>query len=161
METEVELSIEKRRTISFVSLLARRLILLRWRDASSPNHAQWLEEIMSCLKLEKEEKLAASLLEGCGLVREEEFVGDLSLYWDDDPQNNETEAPVETDPASVPEPDPVYEDFREEGRPPAAVEISPDYSNVKYNTTQPVTAGDDYSFVTAATSQHNADDSSG
>ncbi|XP_053280083.1 uncharacterized protein LOC128441965 isoform X3 [Pleuronectes platessa] len=75
--------------------------------------------------------------------------------------NRPREAPVETDPASVPEPDPVYEDFRDEGRPPAAVEISPDYSYVKYNTTQPVTAGDDYSFVTAATSQHNADDSSG
>ncbi|XP_053280081.1 uncharacterized protein LOC128441965 isoform X1 [Pleuronectes platessa] len=75
--------------------------------------------------------------------------------------NRPREAPVETDPASVPEPDPVYEDFRDEGRPPAAVEISPDYSYVKYNTTQPVTVGDDYSFVTAATSQHNADDSSG
>ncbi|XP_053280085.1 polymeric immunoglobulin receptor isoform X2 [Pleuronectes platessa] len=75
--------------------------------------------------------------------------------------NRPREAPVETDPASVPEPDPVYEDFRDEGRNPAAVEISPDYSYVKYNTTQPVTAGDDYSFVTAATSQHNADDSSG
>ncbi|CAB1449412.1 unnamed protein product [Pleuronectes platessa] len=56
MEAEVELSIEKRHTISFVSLLARRLILLRWRDASSPTHAQWLEEIMSCLKLEKEKE---------------------------------------------------------------------------------------------------------
>ncbi|XP_053280078.1 uncharacterized protein LOC128441964 isoform X2 [Pleuronectes platessa] len=69
--------------------------------------------------------------------------------------NRPREPPVETDPSSVPEPDPVYEDFRDEGRPPAAVEISPDYSYVKYNTTQPVTAGDDYSFVTAATSQHN------
>ncbi|XP_060923396.1 uncharacterized protein LOC132997081 [Limanda limanda] len=75
--------------------------------------------------------------------------------------NRPREPPVETDPASVPEPDPVYEDFRDEGRPPAAVEISPDYSYVKYSTTQPVTAGDDYNFVTAATSQHNADDSSG
>ena len=53
------------------------------------------------------------------------------------------------------QPDPMYEDFRDEDRPPAAVEISPDYSNVKYNTTQPVTAGDDDNFVTAATSQHN------
>ncbi|XP_053280091.1 uncharacterized protein LOC128441971 isoform X2 [Pleuronectes platessa] len=75
--------------------------------------------------------------------------------------NRPREPPVETDPASVPEPDPVYEDFRDEDRPPAAVEISPDYSYVKYNTTQLVTAGDDDNFVTAATSQHNADDSSG
>ncbi|CAB1433679.1 unnamed protein product [Pleuronectes platessa] len=74
--------------------------------------------------------------------------------------NRPREAPVETDPASVPEPDPVYEDIRDEGRPPAAVEISPDYSYIKYNTTQPVTAGDDDNFVTAATSQHNADNSS-
>ncbi|XP_053280073.1 uncharacterized protein LOC128441962 isoform X1 [Pleuronectes platessa] len=74
--------------------------------------------------------------------------------------NRPREPPVETDPASVPEPDPVYEDIRDEGRPPAAVEISPDYSYIKYNTTQLVTAGDDDNFVTAATSQHNADNSS-
>ncbi|XP_060923397.1 uncharacterized protein LOC132997082 [Limanda limanda] len=75
--------------------------------------------------------------------------------------NRPREPPVETDPASVPEPDPENNDIGHEGRPPAAVEISPDYSNVKYSTTQPVTAGDDDNFVTAATSQHNADDSSG
>ncbi|XP_034445705.1 polymeric immunoglobulin receptor-like [Hippoglossus hippoglossus] len=75
--------------------------------------------------------------------------------------NRPREAPVETDPASVSEPGPVYEDLRDEGRPPAAVEISPDYSNVTYSTTQPVRAGDDDNFVTAAASQHKADDSSG
>ncbi|XP_060923395.1 uncharacterized protein LOC132997080 [Limanda limanda] len=74
--------------------------------------------------------------------------------------NRPREPPVETDPASVPEPDPENNDIGDEGRPPAAVEISPDYSYVKYSTTQPVTAGDDDNFVTAATSQHNADDSS-
>lgn len=42
-----------RRTIAFASLLARRAILLRWRDAAPPTHAQWLRDIMSCLKLEK------------------------------------------------------------------------------------------------------------
>lgn len=53
MEVEEELAIEKRRTLSFASLLPRRLILLRWKDASPFTHAQWLEDITSCLKLEK------------------------------------------------------------------------------------------------------------
>lgn len=43
----------KRHTIAFASLLARRAILLRWKDSAPPTHAQWLKDIMSCLKLEK------------------------------------------------------------------------------------------------------------
>lgn len=35
------------------SLMARQLILLRWRDPTPPTRAQWLTEVMSCLKLEK------------------------------------------------------------------------------------------------------------
>lgn len=50
---EMQLTQEKRRTLSFASLFARRAILFRWRDSLPPTHRQWLEDIMSCLKLEK------------------------------------------------------------------------------------------------------------
>ncbi len=53
MGGEKKLTIAKQRTLFFASLLARRAILLRWKDTSPPTHAQWLEDIMSCLKLEK------------------------------------------------------------------------------------------------------------
>ncbi len=43
----------KYHALSFASLLARRAVLLRWRDAASPTHAQWLGDVMSCLSLEK------------------------------------------------------------------------------------------------------------
>lgn len=52
-EVDVCLTPAKRRTLSFASLLARRAILLMWRDAAPPTHAQWLRDIMSCLNLEK------------------------------------------------------------------------------------------------------------
>lgn len=39
--------------IVFASLLAMQSVLLRWRDAAPPTHAQWLRDIMSCLNLEK------------------------------------------------------------------------------------------------------------
>ena len=45
MEGEKKLTIAKQRTLYFASLLARRAILLRWKDD--------LEDIMSVLKLEK------------------------------------------------------------------------------------------------------------
>lgn len=41
------------RTLSFASPLTRRAVLLRWRDAAPPTHAQWLMDNMSCLNLEK------------------------------------------------------------------------------------------------------------
>lgn len=43
----------KLRSLSFASLLARRAVLLRWRDVSPPTHSQWLGDIMSCMCLEK------------------------------------------------------------------------------------------------------------
>ncbi len=52
-ETDVRLTPARRRTLSFASLLARRAILLRWKDAAPPTHAQWVLDIMSCLNLEK------------------------------------------------------------------------------------------------------------
>ena len=40
-------------TLSFASLLARCAMLLMWRDAALPTHAQWLRDVMTCLNLEK------------------------------------------------------------------------------------------------------------
>lgn len=53
MGGEKKLTTTKQHILSFASLLARRAILLRWRDTLPPTHTQWLEDIMSCLKLEK------------------------------------------------------------------------------------------------------------
>lgn len=39
--------------IAFASLLARRLILLRWKQESPPTHDQWIAELMRFLHLEK------------------------------------------------------------------------------------------------------------
>lgn len=39
--------------LSFALLLARRSILLRWKGAHLPTHSQWLQDLMSCLKLQK------------------------------------------------------------------------------------------------------------
>ena len=52
-DVNVRLTPAKRRTLSFASLLARRALLLRWRNAAPPTHAQWLRDVMSCLNLEK------------------------------------------------------------------------------------------------------------
>lgn len=41
------------RVVAFASLMARRLILGRWKDASSPTHSQWMTDLMQCLHLEK------------------------------------------------------------------------------------------------------------
>lgn len=43
----------QRRVLSFTSLLARRAVLVRWRDAAPPTHTQWFRDVMSCLTLEK------------------------------------------------------------------------------------------------------------
>ena len=40
-------------TLLFASLLARCAMLLMWRDAALPTHAQWLRDVMTCLNLEK------------------------------------------------------------------------------------------------------------
>lgn len=39
--------------IAFVTLLARRLILLRWRSPSPPSHTLWIKEILNHVKLER------------------------------------------------------------------------------------------------------------
>jgi len=41
------------KVLAFSSLLARRAILLKWKDPLPPTHTQWIRDIMSCLCLEK------------------------------------------------------------------------------------------------------------
>lgn len=52
-DDEMRLTPNKSHTTSFTSLLPRRAVLLRWRDAAPPTHAQWLRDAKSCLDLEK------------------------------------------------------------------------------------------------------------
>lgn len=39
--------------VAFVTLLARKLILVDWKSPKSPTHKRWPEEILAHLKLEK------------------------------------------------------------------------------------------------------------
>ena len=39
--------------IAFVTLLARRLILLRWKSSTPPSDTLWIKEILNLVKLEK------------------------------------------------------------------------------------------------------------
>ena len=39
--------------IAFVTLLARRLILMRRKSPTPPSHAQWIKEIINNLQLEQ------------------------------------------------------------------------------------------------------------
>ena len=39
--------------LAFCSLLARRLILFKWKDPIPPTHSHWIREVMCHLKLEK------------------------------------------------------------------------------------------------------------
>lgn len=50
---DTSLSKYKADFIAFTTLLARRLILLRWKSSSPPSHSQWIMEILRCVKMEK------------------------------------------------------------------------------------------------------------
>ncbi|KAA0701525.1 LINE-1 reverse transcriptase -like protein [Triplophysa tibetana] len=39
--------------VAFISLLARRLILLRWKSPAPPSHSSWIRDILQFVKLEK------------------------------------------------------------------------------------------------------------
>ena len=49
----VNLSSSKSNVVAFCTLLARRLILFRWKDPFPPTYSHWIREIMEYLKLEK------------------------------------------------------------------------------------------------------------
>ena len=40
------------RMVDFALLIARRAVLIRWKDAAPPTIRQWLSDILSCPKLE-------------------------------------------------------------------------------------------------------------
>ena len=50
---EFSISNSHSQAIAFALLLARRLILLKWKDRSPPSHGQWVKEVMMHLKLEE------------------------------------------------------------------------------------------------------------
>ena len=47
------LSKSQSQAVSFASLLARRCILLKWKDGLPPSHGQWVKDVMAHLKLEE------------------------------------------------------------------------------------------------------------
>ncbi|CAI5657319.1 unnamed protein product [Oreochromis niloticus] len=49
----LNLSSSRLRILNFSLLLARRAILLKWKDSSPPSHTQWLKDVLSCMDLEK------------------------------------------------------------------------------------------------------------
>lgn len=49
----VNLSHAKSNVVAFCTLLARRLILFRWKDPLPPSYFHWIRETMQHLKLEK------------------------------------------------------------------------------------------------------------
>ncbi len=50
---ELQLSASTCKILAFSFLLARRAILLKWKNPLPPTHIQWIREMMSCLYLEK------------------------------------------------------------------------------------------------------------
>ena len=51
--TEISLSVAQGDAVAFSSLLAWRLLLLKWKSAKPPSHSQWEHNVMSFLKLEQ------------------------------------------------------------------------------------------------------------
>ena len=50
---EAQLPKYKWNAIAFPSLIARRLILLKWKDESPPTHTHWIRDLLQFLRLEK------------------------------------------------------------------------------------------------------------
>ena len=42
-----------KRALAFTTLLARRLILFKWKHTSPPTHNRWIKEVLYNIKLEK------------------------------------------------------------------------------------------------------------
>lgn len=51
--TQAQLSVLEMDLVSFVTLLARRLILLRWKSSSPPSFSMWIKDVLGFVKLEK------------------------------------------------------------------------------------------------------------
>lgn len=52
-ESRALLPIKASVVIAFTTLLARRLILLRWKQRAPPSFSHWIKDLMYFLKLEK------------------------------------------------------------------------------------------------------------
>ena len=39
--------------MAFTTLLARRLILMKWKSSAPPSHIQWIRDVLYYIKLEK------------------------------------------------------------------------------------------------------------
>ena len=53
MPPEVSLNNVKGNVLAFCTLLARRLILFRWKDPLPPTYSHWIREVMQFIKLER------------------------------------------------------------------------------------------------------------
>ena len=49
----IQLTKMNKDVIAFVTLLARRFILLRWKSPAAPSHALWIKSVLNWIKLEK------------------------------------------------------------------------------------------------------------
>ena len=49
--------------MAFSALIAHRLTLLSWKSPTPPSHLHWICEVMSLLKLEKNQKYSSELFE--------------------------------------------------------------------------------------------------
>ncbi len=55
LTVDVNISVTVQKALAFTTLLARRLILLKWKHVSPPSFDTWLKEVFTCIKLEKNE----------------------------------------------------------------------------------------------------------
>ncbi len=53
LTVDVNISVTVQKALAFTTLLARRLILLKWKHVSPPSFDTWLKEVFTCIKLEK------------------------------------------------------------------------------------------------------------
>ena len=49
----ITLSANQASMVAFVTLLARKLIIVNWKSPNAPTHKHWFEEVLAHLKLEK------------------------------------------------------------------------------------------------------------
>lgn len=53
LEEYTQYSSTQLEVMAFTSIIARRHLLLHWKSTTAPSNTQWLDEVMSFLKVEK------------------------------------------------------------------------------------------------------------